>query len=151
MFIFFSFLYSLLTVFSWAPSSENTHRALRTLRMIYFFKGKRLSFSFSPFALVFQLYLPPLAEICLCVGQTVFPPLSLLYASALLLEPQWQWRGTLVFNLLSHSQILCFQVVNLCCPFSACCMLCITDNCMFKWNTCQLMIKEEIYIWNYTK
>lgn len=91
--------------FSWAPSSENTQKALRSLRMIYFFKGKLLSFCFSPFTLVFQLYLPPLAEICLCVGQTVFSPLSLFYASTLLLDPQWQWRGTLVFNLLSHSQI----------------------------------------------
>lgn len=56
--------------------------------MINFFKGKLLSFCFSPFTFVFQLYLPPLAEICLCVGQTVFPPLSLFYASALLLDPQ---------------------------------------------------------------
>lgn len=88
-----------------------------------FLKGKYLFFLFffSPFTLVLQLYLPPLAEICLCLGQTVFPPLSLLYAAALLLDPQWQWRGTLVFNLFSHSQILCFQVINLCSPFY--CML----------------------------
>lgn len=79
---------------------------------------------FLPFTLVLQLYLPPLAEICLCLGQTVFPSLSLLYAAALLLDPQWQWRGTLVFNLFSHSQILCCQVINLCSPFTACCMLC---------------------------
>lgn len=92
---------------------------------ISFLKGKYLFFSvFSPFTLVFQLYLPPLAEICICLGQTVFPPLSLLYAAALLLDPQWQWRGTLVFNLFSHSQILCFQVINLCSPFTACCMFC---------------------------
>ena len=124
VFLFLIFLiFSFTVVFSWAPSSENTQKALRSFRMIYFFKGKLLSFCFSPFTLVFQLYLPPLAEICLCVGQTVFPPLSLFYASTLLLDPQWQWRGTLVFNLLSHSQILCFQVINLCCPFTACCML----------------------------
>lgn len=102
--------------------------------MIYFFKGK-LSFCFSPFTLVFQLYLPPLAEICLCVGQTVFPPLSLFYASALLLDPQWQWRGTLVLNLLSHSQILCFQVVNLCCQFTAWCML----DAVYDWQLHALM------------
>lgn len=94
---------------------------------------------FSPFTLVFQLYLPPLAEICICLGQTVFPPLSLLYAAALLLDPQWQWRGTLVFNLFSHSQILCFQVVNLCSPFTACCMLCdwsvhVLSSCWITWN-----------------
>lgn len=83
--------------------------------------------------LVFQLYLPPLAEICVCLGQTVFPPLPLLYAAALLLDPQWQWRGTLVFNLFSHSQILCFQVINLCSPFTACCMPC-DYLCMFSVN-----------------
>lgn len=89
-------------------------------------------FSVPPFTFVLQLHQPLLAEICVCLGQTVFPSLSLLYATALLLDPQWQWRGTLVFNLFSHSQILCFQVINLCSPFTACCMLCVTGLRMPK-------------------
>lgn len=109
-----------------------------------FFQRKTPLFCFSPCAFVFQLYLPPLAEICLCAGQTVFPPLSLFHASALLLDPQWQWRGTLVFNLLSHSQILCFQVINLCCPIY--CMLHVVcpDSCMLEWDPWLLVDKGEI-------
>lgn len=125
------------------PLTLGTKTSLDIKTWISFLKGKYLFFCFSPFTLVFQLYLPPLAEICICLGQTVFPPLSLLYAAALLLDPQWQWRGTLVFNLFSHSQILCFQVVNLCSPFTACCMLCdwsvhvlskLMDNMKWQWG-----------------
>lgn len=53
-----------------------------------FFQRKTSLSCFSPFTFVFQLHLPPLAEMCLFVGQIVFPPLSLFYTSALPLGPQ---------------------------------------------------------------
>lgn len=86
-------------------------------------KSQMMCLLFVSLPLVFQFYLPPHAEILVCLGPYVFPPLPLHYAAAVLLVPGWHGRGTLALYLLLHAQVLCFQVNNLCFPFycmSAC-------------------------------
>lgn len=77
MLLVFFFIFLILSFnsffFSWVPSSGKPQRALRTLRMVYFFEGKLLSFSFSPFPLSFSYTCRHLRRYVYVLDKLCFP------------------------------------------------------------------------------
>ena len=145
------FIFSFNSCFlPWAPSTENTHKALRTLRMICFFKGKLLSvflllpFSFSYTCRHLRRYVYVLDKLCFPHSHCS----TLQHCFSRLSDNGEELLSLTCSHILrSYASRLLTSAVHL--LHAACCVW-LTIAC-FNGIHANYMIKEEIYIWNDTK
>lgn len=157
MFLIFSFntcfLFFVLCVFLSlrAASSENTQKALRTLRMVYFCKGKLLSFCFSPFTLSFSYTCRHLRRYVYVLDKLYFPHYhcSTLQHCFSTLSDNGEELLSLTCSHILRSYASRLLTSAVCLLHAACCMWLIIA-CLNGIHVGE-MIAEEISIWNGAK